>query len=321
MKGASGAAVFILLMVIAGGACGPSESADVDSTESGSAGTGSELLAEGTEEDWRIVRETLRRAWDDGLHRRSMGETMVEIGSSFVGTTYTPRTLEVDGPERLVINLRELDCVTFVENVLVLSRFVHRGDPSILANDDHVRSEYRSLLTEIRYRSGVIAGYPSRLHYFSEWISDNEARGLVRNVSRDLGAVADDTPIEFMSAHTEAYRQLTDPAYVADVAAAEARLSSRLRYYIPQERISEVTDAIEDGDIIAATSTVPGLDVAHTGIAMRRGTDVFLLHAPLVGSVVQISETPIADRIQGITGQDGIMVARPLEPSLAPEAR
>ena len=96
-----------------------------------------------------------------------MGETMVEIGSSFVGTTYTPRTLEVDGPERLVINLRELDCVTFVENVLVLSRFVHRGDPSILANDDHVRSEYRSLLTEIRYRSGVIAGYPSRLHYFS----------------------------------------------------------------------------------------------------------------------------------------------------------
>lgn len=301
-----------LLIGIAALACGPSDSHENDSVD-----VDSGTFAEGTKEDWRIVRQTLADAWADGLHQRPIGETMVKIGSTFVGTTYTPRTLEIEGPERLVINLRELDCVTFVENVLALSRFVHSRDPSVLEDDASIRSEYRSLLTEIRYRGGVIAGYPSRLHYFSEWISDNESRGLVRDVSRDLGAVADATPIVFMSTHTKAYRQLADPELVAEVAADEGRLSSRSRYFVPQDRIAEIAGAIDEGDIIAATSTVPGLDVAHTGIVMRRGGEAFLLHAPLVGSVVQISETPIAERIQGISGQDGIMVARPLTPGAA----
>jgi hypothetical protein len=35
------------------------------------------------------------------------------------------------------------------------------------------------------------------------------------------------------------------------------------------------------------------------------------MHAPLVGSVVEISEVPLADRILDIRGQDGILVARP----------
>jgi hypothetical protein len=36
------------------------------------------------------------------------------------------------------------------------------------------------------------------------------------------------------------------------------------------------------------------------------------MHAPLVGSVVEISEVPLAERLQRINAQDGIMVARPL---------
>jgi hypothetical protein len=40
---------------------------------------------------------------------------------------------------------------------------------------------------------------------------------------------------------------------------------------------------------------------------------VHLLHAPLVGEEVQLSGVPLADRIKGIPGQDGIMVARPLD--------
>jgi hypothetical protein len=36
-----------------------------------------------------------------------------------------------------------------------------------------------------------------------------------------------------------------------------------------------------------------------------------LLHAPLQGSVVEISPRPLAERIQAIASQGGIMVARP----------
>ncbi|MYK68313.1 MAG: DUF1460 domain-containing protein [Gammaproteobacteria bacterium] len=286
------------------------------SCDSGSSVEEARLLAlsEGTAEDWGIVRSTLARAWDEELHRLPLGETMARIGVTFVGTAYVPQTLEVEGPERLVVNLRELDCVTFVENVLALGRFVHLHDPSLLDDETRLRAEYRRLLTEIRYRGGELEGYPSRLHYFSEWIADNGARGLVRDISRELGGMADDTPINFMSTHPDAYRQLSEPGIVDEIARAEARLGARPRYFIGEAHIEDAAPGIANGDIIAATSTVDGLDIAHTGLALVRDGGVFLLHAPLVGSAVQISEVPLAERVQRIGGQDGIMVARPLEP-------
>jgi len=61
------------------------------------------------------------------------------------------------------------------------------------------------------------------------------------------------------------------------------------------------------------TSTVEGLDVAHTGIALWVDGTLRLLHAPLVGEAVQISEVSLAERIESIDGQDGIIVARPIE--------
>ena len=41
--------------------------------------------------------------------------------------------------------------------------------------------------------------------------------------------------------------------------------------------------------------------------------DVHMVAGDLVGEAVQISEVPLAERIQAISGQDGVMVARPLE--------
>ena len=291
--------------------------ASCESGDSASTAEEARLLAmsEGTAEDWEIVRSTLARAWEEGLHTLPLGETMARIGVTFVGSAYVPRTLEVEGPERLVINLRELDCVTFVENVLALGRFVHLHDPSALDDEEQLRDEYRRLLTEIRYRGGRLEGYPSRLHYFSEWIADNEARGLVRDISRELGGTMDDTPIDFMSTHPDAYRQLSEPGVVGEIERAEARLSARPRYFIGEEHIEDAAGGIADGDIIAATSTVDGLDIAHTGLALVRDGSVFLLHAPLVGSEVQISEVPLSERVQRIGGQDGIMVARPRDPA------
>ncbi len=133
------------------------------------------------------------------------------------------------------------------------------------------------------------------------------------DVTREVGGVRDDEPIDFMTTHTDAYRQLADPANVARVREAERRLSAAGRWYVPQDRIAAVAQRIHDGDIIAATSTVAGLDVAHTGIALWVDGTLRLMHAPLVGDSVQISEIPLADRIEGIGGQDGIMVARPVD--------
>lgn len=293
--------------------------------------------AAGTVRDWEIAREhfTWATSQPPATFPR-FGDLLARLGERFAGTPYQPHTLELDGPERLVINLEALDCVTFVENVLVLARLAwsaradaaHMADaPDVAAADksgsrlpgplddpDRFRAAYRDELTRIRYRGGELEGYPSRLHYFSEWIADNEAAGLVDAISRELGGVADPSPIDFMSTHPDAYRQLADPAVVAEIAEMEARLAEVDRYHIPASAIDAAAAGIRDGDIIAATSTVPGLDIAHTGIALWRNGTLRLMHAPLAGSHVQISEESLAERIARIGGQDGIMVARPLPP-------
>ena len=271
--------------------------------------------ASGTPRDWEIAREQFTWARDqrpDTFPR--FGDLLARIGERFVGTPYQPHTLEVPGPERLVINLEALDCVTFVENVLALARLAWADPPGLAADPAGFRAAFRDELTRIRYRDGTLDGYASRLHYFSEWIADNEGAGLVDAISRELGGAPDGTAIDFMSTHPDAYRQLADPATLAEIARIEGRIGAVERFYIPEDEIAAAAHLIRDGDIIAATSTVAGLDIAHTGIAVWRDGALRLLHAPLVGSHVQLSDESLAERIVRIGGQDGIMVARPLAP-------
>jgi hypothetical protein len=264
--------------------------------------------------DWAILHERLTWAYENRLDSLPMGDAVVAIGQSFVGTPYQPRTLEIPGPERLVVNFEALDCVTFVENVLALARFVKTAPPAVL-NEEHVyRSLYQGTLRQIRYRGGSLDGYPSRLHYFTDWIADGEAKGLMRDVTADLGGVADPDSVDFMSTHPDAYRQLSETETLERVRTDEIRLTRQTRLFVPEDRISEAAPGIQDGDIIAAASTVAGLDVAHTGIAIWLNGNLHLMHAPLVGDSVQISERTLPRRIQEIGGQDGIAVARPLEP-------
>ena len=274
-----------------------------------------ERPAEGTAKDWETAREQV--AWALA-HRRDaepgFGALIGALGARLVGTRYEPHTLEIPGPERLVINLEMLDCVTFVENVLVMARLAWTADAALIDDPQRFPDAYRRELTAIRYRGGVLDGYPSRLHYFSDWIGDNEAMGLVDGISRALGGVVDESPLDFMSTHPDAYRQLADAGVLAEIASTEARLASVARHYLPEDGIEDAASGIREGDIIAATSTVPGLDIAHTGIAVWRDGALRLLHAPLVGSHVQISDETLAERIRRIEGQDGIMVARPVAP-------
>jgi len=267
------------------------------------------------DDDWNAFEATVRWGRSARVDTLAFGEAVAAVGLRFVGTAYVPGTLEVDGPERVVVNFRGLDCVTFVENALALARFMRTGGLALLPDRPTAEARYEALLAEHRYRSGRLDGYPSRLHYFSEWIADNTRRGHLRDLGPELGAVLDPRPIDFMSTHPDAYRQLADPDNLERIREVEARLNQAERRYVPQERIAGIVDQIRNGDVIAATSTVAGLDVAHTGLAVWIDGRLHLLHAPLVGEAVEISARPLAERIIGIGSQDGIMVARPQERS------
>lgn len=265
-----------------------------------------------TREDWEIFEATIRRAAREGLDTLPLGEAVAAMGRLFLGSPYVPRTLEVPGPERLVVNFRGLDCVTFVENVLALTRFSRVHGSSLLEDPARARALYQDDLAALRYRGGAPSGYASRLHYFSEWLALNSEAGRVALETEALGGSADLEPIDFMSTHAEAYDQLVDPTELEAVRQVESALNARgPRIVLPEERIAGAAEGIRTGDVIAATSTVEGLDVAHTGLAVRIDGRLHLLHAPLVGSDVVLSERPLADRILAIGSQDGIMVARP----------
>jgi hypothetical protein len=81
---------------------------------------------------------------------------------------------------------------------------------------------------------------------------------------------------------------------------------------LPQDQIEANENLIKNGDIIALTTAIPGLDITHTGIAIReKDGRIHLLHASSSG-MVEISELPLADYLKKIKKNTGIMVARPL---------
>jgi hypothetical protein len=264
--------------------------------------------------DWQVLDSKVRWAVSHGLDTLPLGEAIAQLGVTFVGAQYTPGTLEAPGPEHLVINLHEFDCVTFVENMLAMVRFIRHDGVAALGNRPAAERRYAGYLQELRYRGGRLDGYPSRLHYFSEWLTDNARRGHLELLAQRLGGVVDREPISFMSTHPSAYRQMGDSVVFSAIRAMESRLNAGApRWYIPEDRVAAVEGGIRNGDVIAATSTLAGLDVAHTGLALWKDGRLHLLHAPLVGKFVEISQLPLADRIKEIKTQGGIMVARPIQ--------
>jgi hypothetical protein len=242
------------------------------------------------------------------LQRKPIGQVIVEIGKTFLGTEYVANTLEQPGEERLVINLRGLDCVSFYENALVFARCIKKSKTSF--------DDYKEELQFIRYRGGVIDGYPSRLHYSSDYFFDNEKKHVLKVVTKDIGGVRYEKAINFMSTHTESYRQLKEqPEFAAVIQKQEAAINRRTLYHIPTKVVPKVAPKIHDGDIIAITTDIPGMDVSHTGIAIWQDRQLHFLHAPITGSKVQITEKTLAEYLAASPKRLGIMVARPLEPS------
>jgi hypothetical protein len=245
-------------------------------------------------------------AKEANLHERPIGEIMQVLGQQFMERPYLTGTLDEPATEQLVIRFDGFDCVTFVETVLAMARGV--------AVQDYRFGTFARHLEDQRYRDGALDGYCSRLHYFTEWIDDNAARGTIRSLTADLGGVVLRDSVDFMSTHRSAYpRFATNDSLWACVRGMEARLQSRTIRYVPQDRIRAVYDRLEAGDIIGIATSIDGLDISHTGLVYEaQDGRIGLLHASTSGGV---KVSPDLQRyVQNIEHQIGILVARPLTP-------
>lgn len=253
-----------------------------------------------------IFKQTMRRVANEKWNRLPIGELMGQIGTLLVGTPYIGGTLEGDGPEVCRVDLTGLDCVTFFENVLAMARCTKIGTTSW---DAFVKQ-----VTLTRYRDGRIDGYTSRLHYTAEWIDNNVAKGVVRDVTQEIGGELFPVRVSFMSEHPQYYPALkADTSLIPVMAGVERRLATTTRYIVPRERIADVEHLLQTGDIVAIATSKSGLDYAHTGMIIRDGDQARLMHASLTKKKVLL-DGRLSDYVSSVKTHIGVSIVRPVSP-------
>ncbi|MFN8340012.1 MAG: DUF1460 domain-containing protein [Saprospiraceae bacterium] len=242
------------------------------------------------------------------MAQNDLSRCMVENAMSFVNVPYKSATLDASNEEILVCRNDGFDCVTLVEYVAALSMYQLKDKKS--------PSTFEQFLTQIRYRNGVIDGYGSRLHYFTEWIDQQQHLGWCHDITHEIGGIAYTKHINFMSKNKGKYPRLKGTKIESEIESAENHCNSLTRYYIPKVDLPHCEMEILNGDIIAITTTIDGLDIVHVGLAYKQGKKLHLLHASQKLGKVSISKVSLYEYLTSNPNQSGIVVIRPKRPIL-----
>jgi hypothetical protein len=252
--------------------------------------------------DRAIFRNLIRTIRQPGVSPGNPGELLLAVATFFLDTPFAPRTLEQADGEELIINLRQLDCFTLVENVVVLARLLRTGRTSW--------PEFTAALQASRYRQGIVDGYAARRHYYTDWLYDNRSQGFPQDITPALGGVPWRKQFNFMTAHRVQYPALEFPDTYRRLQEVERICSARSYHHIPSVAVPGCSRAIQNGDLIAITTAIEGLDVVHVGLAVHLPRGLHLLHASQRAGRVIISPETIYRYLRQRRSRLGIMVAR-----------
>ncbi len=264
---------------------------------------------QGREKFDRLAAEASRRNWAS----LPIGTRTMAVGLAMVGTPYKSYTLEIDDHiEAPSVNLNGLDCWTFFEAALAFARMIESPGAAWTP-------ETMLRFIELdRYRGGKCTGeYLSRLHYLEDWAADNQRRGLVADLTRELGGVRANHVAQEMTIGWRGYRYLrNNPSLIPALKKHEDRITAMPCYYIPKSRVPAIESKLRDGDIIGIWSHSGGgrIGTSHVGLAWRdpSGTLRFV-HASSprnFGRVV--TDQRLSGYLNEFSSHAGIMVVRPL---------
>ena len=271
------------------------------------------MLLMGSLNGWAQQRVTYQRADSLKICRllrdANKQTTTLWFARQFLNIPYVAHTLEVNPAEQLVVNTRQLDCTTLVETVTALTLCAHQGKRSW--------NDYLSTLRTLRYRKGKLDGYPSRLHYFSDWIADKTAMSIVKEIQSPNPpfSAVQHINVNYMSTHPDAYQALkAHPDWVSVIRQQEEILSGTTSRYIPKSALKRNTkalrQAVHDGDIIAITCNKKGLDIAHLGFAVWKKDGLHLLNASQIHKKVVQEPMTLYQYLQKHPSHTGIRIIR-----------
>lgn len=250
--------------------------------------------------------QVVEYAKNQRLSDRTLSEIIPAIAEQFLGIKYKANLLARSNKEKLVVSFEQLDCVLFVETVLAIARGV--------AVEDYSYQTFVKNLQNQRYRNGGLPGYCSRLHYFSDWIMDNQNRGIVENISLNLGGVSQNKSLNFMSKNRHRYPlMVNNDANYQCIVDRESQLGEVTVNYIPKYRISRAYSQLQPGDIIAVATNISGLDFTHTGLVYRHQNGrIGLIHASPTGTVTTASD--LQRYVKNVKNSMGVVVVRAIDP-------
>lgn len=227
---------------------------------------------------------------------------------------YVGATLEVNPKEQLAINLTQLDCTTLVENVLAFTFTTNQGSTRFC--------DFCYWLQRIRYRDGLLDGYASRNHYFTQWINSNTKMGLVQEIQgkKDNNfspfTAKQTIDLHYMTAHPDKYPMLRsgDKKQISLIRQYEQEASGKTIQYIPHSMLNkgkDVLGCVQDGDILALVTKKDGLDVSHLGFAVwEKDGKLHLLNASSIHKKVVLEPMTLYQYMAKHPSQLGIRVIR-----------
>jgi Protein of unknown function (DUF1460) len=234
----------------------------------------------------------------------ALDDFTLNIAKSFLNRPYKTHTLEGNATEKLVVNLRDFDCSTFVETCIAMGLTYRKNDISF--------DKFKGYLKRLRYyNKGTTKCYDSMIHYFSDWLYTHTQDGLLVDITPSMGGVEWNRNVNFMSTHWDKYPFVKNTSLQEKIQSVESKISNQNFTYIPKSKVKSIENQFLNGDIIGITTNIDGLDMTHEGFAIRlQDKRVYLLHASSDFKRVMVTDKPLVEYLAKNKSQTGIMVAR-----------
>lgn len=209
---------------------------------------------------------------------------------------------------KTLVNTQEMDCVTFVEQVLAMA-MAHRqaAETRTAESPDELFALFVHHLNHVRYYDGVVDGRQKRIILFTDAMRMLTQRGVLEDVGAYTG-VPFTKRIHYMSSNPSRFAGITN---WAEVRQTETQLSAHRRFYYPLDSLHRYEPLAADGDIVGLTTNVDGLDVSHVGFLTVRNGRVKFTHASFTKRQV-VLEQDLREYLSTRTSITGIVVFRPV---------
>ena len=211
------------------------------------------------------------------------GRAIELLSQTFLDTPYVANRLigSASTAEQLVIDLRGVDCFTYLDYVEALRTATSE-------------SQFVENVIQTRYINGDVS-FQQRKHFFTDWAHTRQI-------------LADDVTTQLSPHAVTVVKQLNRKAdgelYLPGIAVTERSVS-----YIPSEFIDQqLISQLQTGDYIGIYTKLPGLDVTHTGFFIMTQSGPVLRHASSRPENRKVMDSAFASYV---LNTPGIVVLRP----------